>query len=468
MTRSLSFLALLAAAPIVAGCVVGPDYEKPAAPLAAQQPAFHRAETLSAEAPAGQWWRALGDPLLDRLVEAALASSPDVEIARARVIQARSGLKKARADRLPNTGTSAGYVRIGGLGEVLGEDGGGALELYTASFDATWELDLFGGKARATEAAGAKVQAQQAAMDGALVSLEAEVAQAYVQLRQLQQRQVLSRKTAEIQARQVELAKQRQAGGTASQLDVERLNNQLQSTRADLVPLSAQIDEQMDRLAVLTGREPGALDADLAAPAPIPAPPAVVTVGDPAGMLRRRPDVRQAERALAQSNAVIGQRTADQFPKVSLIGLLGYSATDAANLFDATPSQILMPMLQWTPFDFGRAKAKIGEAEGARDEALAQYRKTVLSALQDAETALSRYGRQRESLASLRTVQASADRAAALQAQRQAGGTASTLDVLDTERQRVQAQIAVSDANAALTRNFIALQKSLGLGWEPA
>ncbi|MFT4251905.1 MAG: efflux transporter outer membrane subunit, partial [Caulobacter sp.] len=415
MTRApLSFLALLAAAPVLAGCVLGPDYEKPAAPQAAQNPAFHRADDLPAEAPAGQWWRALGDPRLDALIEAALASSPDLEIARARVVQARAGLTKSRADKAPTTGARAGYVRVDGLGELLGE-GGGALELYTASFDASWELDLFGGKARAVEAAGAKAQAQQAAMDGVLVSLEAEVAQAYVQLRRLQQRQILSRRAAQIQAQQVELAKRRLAGGTASQLDVERLDNQLQSTRADLAPLAAQIDEQMDRLAVLTGREPGALDQTLAAPAPIPAPPASVSVGDPAGLLRRRPDVRQAERALAQSNAVIGQRTADLFPKVSLMGLLGYSATDATELFEATPAQLLMPSLQWSPFDFGRNKARIGEAEGARDEALAQYRKTVLAALQDAETSLSRYGRQRENLAGLRAVQASADRAAALQ-----------------------------------------------------
>jgi outer membrane protein TolC len=303
-------------------------------------------------------------------------------------------------------------------------------------------------------------------MQGAVVSLEAEVAQAYVQLRQLQQRRILGLHNAEIQAGMLEVARRRLEGGTASQLDVERLRNQLQASRADLVPLLAQIDEQLDRLAILTGREPGAWDATLAAAAPIPAPPAVVQVGDPAGMLRRRPDIREAERALAQSNAVVGQRTADLFPKVSILGALGYSSTEAGSLLDASPTRILLPMLQWSPFDFGRTHARIDEARGAYDEALAQYRKTVLAALQDAETALSRYGRQRETLASLRAVQATADRAAALQARRQAGGTATTLEVLDTERQRVQAQVEVSDAEAVLTRDYIALQKSLGLGWD--
>lgn len=460
------FLSLLAAAPLLAGCVVGPDYQRPeVAPQAARQIAFHRAGDLTAAAPVQQWWRALGDPQLDQLINAALASSPDVEIARARIVQARSGLGKAKADRLPTTGARAGYVRVDGLGELL-DQGDGALEVYSASFDASWELDLFGGKVRAAQAAGAKLEAEQAAMDGAVVSLEAEVAQAYVQLRQLQQRQLLSRRNAELEARLLEMTRLRVAGGTASQLDIERLDNQLQSTRADLVPLAAQIDEQMDRLAILTGQEPGALDADLAAAAAIPAPPAVVTVGDPAALLRRRPDIRKAERALAQSNAVVGQRIADQFPKVSLMGLLGYSSSEVTQVLDGPPLQALTPSLQWSPFDFGRNRARVGEARGAQDEALAQYRKTVLAALQDAESSLSRYGRQRESIDSLKAVQASADRSSALQARRQAGGAASAFDVVNADRQRIQAQIAVSDAKAGLTRSYIALQKSLGLGWE--
>jgi NodT family efflux transporter outer membrane factor (OMF) lipoprotein len=467
LTRN-SFIALLALAPLLSGCVVGPDYHRPVEPVAAGQAAFNRAGALPAAAPGHNWWRELGDPQLDQLIETALASNPDVDIARARIVQARAGLRSARADRLPTTGTIGAYVRVDGLGDILGggEGGGGPLELYTANFDASWEIDLFGGKTRAAQAAGARLQARQAAMQGAVVSLEAEVAQAYVQLRQLQQRRILGLHNAEIQAGMLEVARRRLEGGTASQLDVERLRNQLQASRADLVPLLAQIDEQLDRLAILTGREPGAWDATLAAAAPIPAPPAVVQVGDPAGMLRRRPDIREAERALAQSNAVVGQRTADLFPKVSILGALGYSSTEAGSLLDASPTRILLPMLQWSPFDFGRTHARIDEARGAYDEALAQYRKTVLAALQDAETALSRYGRQRETLASLRAVQATADRAAALQARRQAGGTATTLEVLDTERQRVQAQVEVSDAEAVLTRDYIALQKSLGLGWD--
>ena len=164
------------------------------------------------------------------------------------------------------------------------------------------------------------------------MSLEAEVAQAYVSLRELQQRLANARSTAELEAQMLALAKVRRAGGTASDLDVEQLQNQLETTRANLIPLQAQITEQLDRLAVLTGREPGALDAELSAPAPVPAPPASVAVGDPAALLRRRPDIRAAERRLAQQNALIGQRTADLFPKVQLLGSIGFASTDLGQL----------------------------------------------------------------------------------------------------------------------------------------
>jgi NodT family efflux transporter outer membrane factor (OMF) lipoprotein len=473
LTRSV--LPWLAAASVaLSGCVVGPNYKGPpiAAPNAANGGAFHRAETVTTGEPDAKWWTALNDAELNSLVEAALAGSPDIDVARARIVQSRAGLRSSRADRLPNTGVSAAYLRSKGLTSFISGDQAGAagssstLEIYELGFDATWEPDLFGAKARAIESAKAKIEGDQAAMDGVKVSLEAEVAQAYVTLRQLQQRLALSHHNAEIESHMLDMTRQRQQGGTASDLDVEQLNNQLQSTEADLVPLAAQIAEQLDRLALLTGKEPGALDKELAATAPIPAPPATVAVGDPAALLRRRPDIRQAERQLVQSNAVIGERTADLFPKVTLLGSLGYTSPDISHLFDGdSQTTAIAPFLQWAPFDFGRTRAKIAAAKGAYEEAEANYRKTVLSALQDAETSLSRYGRQRDSVTSLLRVQASADRSAQLQTLRQQGGTATTLEVLDTERRRVQAQMGVLDAQAQLTTDYVALQKSLGLGW---
>jgi NodT family efflux transporter outer membrane factor (OMF) lipoprotein len=480
--------AIAFASAALAGCMVGPNYT--GAPGVAPQEtgagAFHRAETASSAAPQGHWWTALGDAELDKLIETALAASPDVEAAQARVRQARAGLRQQRANELPSGSVAGLYVRTKGVSSVLtggaavsGATTGGVaadtssdnpdINLYDVGFDATWELDLFGGQRRAVESAKAGAQAYRADLEGAAVSLSAEIAQAYIALRDDQQRLALSIRNAQIQANLLNLVKQRQAGGTASELDVERLNDQLQSTRANLVPIRAQITEQMDRLAVLTAQEPGALDAELTPVSAAPSPPAVVTVGDPAALLRRRPDIRAAERRLAQQNAVIGQRTADLFPKVQLLGMIGFGSTDVGNLLSGGSfTYAAAPVLQWNPLDFGRTRAKIGQAKAARDEALANYRKTVLEALQDAETSLSRYGRQREAVVSLARVQASADRAAALTNLKIAGGTATTLDALDAENHRVAAQSGLEQAQAQLTQDYVALQKSLGLGWSSA
>jgi NodT family efflux transporter outer membrane factor (OMF) lipoprotein len=483
--RSSSRLALttplltaLVGAVALSGCVVGPNYKGP--PIVAPQEtgagAFHRAETALSTAPQGHWWTALGDLELDHLIETALAASPDVEAAEARVRQARAGLRQQRANELPSGSVAGLYVRTKGVANVL--TGGSAvntsgdnpdINLYDVGFDATWEVDLFGGQRRAVESAKAQAQAYRADLEGAAVSLAAEVAQAYVALRDDQQRLALSRQDARIEGDLLALVQQRRAGGTASDLDVEQLNTQLQSTRANLVPIRAEITEQMDRLAVLTGKEPGALDAELTPIAPAPAPPAVVTVGDPAALLRRRPDIRAAERRLAQQNAVIGQRTADLFPKVTLLGTIGFGSTDVSSLLSSGSfTYAAAPVIQWSPFDFGRTRAKIGQAKAARDEALADYRKTVLQALEDAETSLSRYGRQRDAVVSLARVQASADHAAALTNLKIDGGTATTLDELDAERRRVDAQSGLEQAQAQLTQDYVALQKSLGLGWSSA
>ncbi len=466
-TRSL--LALSVAA-ILCGCEVGPDYKGPpaVAPNAVAANSFHRADLTTAPTPpAANWWQALGDSELDHLIATAFAASPDLEAATARLRQSRASLRKSKADLFPTTSTSALMMRAQGLTSALGEGGSdSAIDFYDVGFDATWEIDIFGGQRRAVEGARAQAQAAADKIQDAQVSLAAEVAQAYVTLRDLQQRAALADQSVSIESHELGLTRQRQNDGSASDLDVEKLNNQLQSTKAGAVPLQAQIAEQLDRLAVLTGQAPGELDAELSTPGAIPLPPATVAVGNPADLLRRRPDVRAAEQAIIQKNALIGQHTADLFPKVELLGTVGYGTTDISQLFESdSATNIIAPILQWKPFDFGRTEDQIEEAKGERAEALANYRGTVLGALQDAETALSRYGHQRESVASLASVQASADRVAQMTQIRLQGGTADTLDELDAERNRVSAANGLSQAKAQLTQDYIGLQKSLGLGW---
>lgn len=476
MTIRLLPSALLAF--LVTGCTtVGHDYQGP--PTTPQQAAFARGADAADGPVLAHWWTALGDTTLDSLVDRALAANPNLAIARARVRQARASLSSEQANRLPaGTATAmAAHARLPPL------PGGGAdttqlaipssLNLYSAGFDASWEIDLFGGQRRATEAAGAAYQAADARLADAQLSLVADVAQAYINLRATQAQMALSTAAIARQQGMLDLTAQRVGGGTASQLDLVRLQNQLESTRADAEPLVAQLDSYRDALAVLLAQAPGMLDNELGPPAAdaaaVPLPPAQVAVGDPTAMLRRRPDIRAAERTLAARNAQIGQAEAARFPSLKLFGLIGIGGTsprDLTHLGDF--SAIAAPQLSWNVLDFGRVNANIEQAKGVHDEAEAQYQATVLGALRDAEDALSRFRQRRTTVATIARLKAGADRAATLTAARQKAGTASMIDVLDTERQQFSAEQNLAQAQAALTNDFVALQKALGLGFDAA
>lgn len=525
---------------ILAGCAsAGKDYAGPPADAAPPAGAgFARAGAPSSNPDdnpvrAGgqvlaQWWTALGDPTLDALVERALRANPNLDVARARLRQARAGLRTERANGRPNgSGTLlAAHARLPPLGDALGsgeaaQSGDAAqsgvslpssLNLYSVGFDATWEIDLFGGRRRAVEAAGAQLEAAEASLADAQFSLTAEVAQAYVNLRSSQQRVALSDAAVARQQRILDLTAARVERGTASQLDLARLQGQLETTRAEGEPLQTELDSYRDELALLVGAAPGALDAQLAAPAPqpgtpagagpalqpnpqrgvtpgaptvvppgtpqdaqlaaipaVPLPPAAVAVGDPAAMLRRRPDIRAAERTLAARTAQVGQADAARFPRLTLLGLIGIGGTHPSDLTHLDDfSAVLAPQLAWNFLDFGRNAARIEQAQGVRDEAEAQYRAAVLGALRDAENALSRFRQRRATVATIARTKAAADRAAMLMAARQRAGTASLIDVLDTERQQISAEQNLAQAQAALTGDFVALHKALGLGWHAA
>lgn len=474
----------------LSACTVGPDYSGPprVAADAVHAESFVRAPAHGiATAPApSQWWRVLGDPQLNALIDAALAYNPDLHAAQARLREARAQLRQQQAKQMPNGSIDAAALRAGtsdtnALGSLLdssssngsgtsnSSSSSGPLTLYTSGFDATWEIDLFGGTRRAVEAASSEAQAVDADLADTQVSLTAEVAQAYIDLRDEQQRLVLARRTADLEQQMLALTQQRRAGGTAAEIDVERLTTQVETTRATLIPLDEQITESLDELAVLTGQPPGALDRTLSTQAPLPALPARVDVGDPAALLQQRPDIRAAERRLASSNAQIGEHIADYFPKVNLLGDLGYTATDPAHLVRKSSfSWLGVPYLQWNILDFGRTLDSVHSAQASRDEAQARYIKTVLAALQDANDALSRYGHQREHLATLQRVQISADRSATLMRQRYTAGVSTLIDLLDTQQTQFDAQQNVVAGQAELLKDFVSLQKSLGLGWQPS
>ncbi|MGY2290939.1 efflux transporter outer membrane subunit [Pseudomonas sp. SDO528_S397] len=464
-------LVLLLTASLLAACTVGPDYHG-APDVAAKTLAAGRLPHADpAAVPAvAQWWRALGDTQLDELVALALQNSPDIATARARLAQSRASLSSVSANALPTVSGDAAMLKLRSPDtSALGGSGGGGrgpLNLYLAGFDASWEADVFGGTRRAVEAAQAEAQASQAQLADAQVQLAAEVVQAYVDLRDQQTRLALVDASVAIENQAVDLTQQRRSRGVASQLQLEQVLTQAQNTQAQRLPLQASTVESMDQLSLLCGLEPGELDARLATARALPAIALQVPLADPAALLKARPDIRVAERKLASSNAQIGEKTADWFPKVSLMGDLSFSAADPGHLARKdSATWLLLPRLSWNALDFGRVAASVKGAESARDEALAQYKSVVLSALRDADVALARYGHQRQNVVLLRDVEASAIRAADLTRQRYRAGTASTLDWLDAERTRYEAQESRISGDAALLKDFASLHKALGLGW---
>lgn len=477
MTPPIRTLAV-AAALLVTGCTVGPDYR--GAPdvagdaLRTGATFAHAGEGVEAHTPGvARWWTALNDPQLTTLIDDAIAHSPDIRAAQAKVRQSRASLRSHQADLLPKAGVDLTTIRtrspdlslLGGDGD--GGGGRGPLDLYVAGFDASWEIDLFGGTRRAVEAAGADADAASEDLADAHVQLAAEVAQTYVGLRDQQARLTLVRDSAQLEGEMLDLTRQRRAGGVASELDVERLVTQVEQTQSRVLPLEADVIESLDQLALLTGRAPGALDAELKTSKALPNLPAKVAIGDPSALLQARPDIRAAERRLASQNAQIGVQTANWFPKLSIMGELGYSALDPGHLVRKDNfSWMTMPRLQWNVLDFGRVQAGVDGAKAGRDQAQAKYESAVLTALRDADVALARYGHQRENVYRVRSVEASATRVAMLTRLRYRAGTASTLDWLDAERTRFSAEQDRIAADAQLLKSFVTLQKALGLGWQ--
>ena len=491
--RTLRLAGSLLAITALAGCAVGPDYDGPpeVASAATTRGHFARASDPAFAAAPGlaRWWESLDDPLLTALVDEALAGSPTIEAAEARIREARGKLAEGKSGLYPSISPNALYVHavlpgsgIGGSSSEGSDSGGDSgssggssgLDFYNIGANASWEPDLFGAKRRGIEASQATLGQREAELADAQVSLSAQVAQSYVNLRDVQERLRLNRASIALQRRSLELTRQRLAAGTASQLEVERLQGELSSTEAQAVPLDAQEAIYKDALAVLTGRVPGELDARLEAGAsegsgegvPVPLPPASVPIGDPAMLIAHRPDVRAAERALAAGTAGIGSAEAQRMPGISFMGILGLGGTSPGDVLDpGNLAALLMPQISWPLLDFGKGRSVVDQAEARRDVAAAQYRQSVLEALQDAEDSLARFGATRRQLAGLLASQRSADEASRLNRQRFRAGTSSLIDQLDIERQALSAATSVAQAKAQLTIDYIAVNKALGLGW---
>lgn len=468
---------------LLAGCTAGPDYAGPPEILSADTGhRFVRAnEPVSVSAPAlAEWWLLLDDPELTRLVKAALSENPSLQAAQARIAQARASVRQDRAARMPTLGTQATTIqgRLPGL-DIQGgpppssgqpdpeAESDDALSFYNVGLNANWELEFAGGSRRRIEASNAQAAATVANAEDAKVQLTAEVASNYVNLREAQFRANQYQAQIKLQEEILALTYQRYQQGALPLFPVGNANAELEVLKSQLAEAEADKAVLLDALAILSGRVPGSVDQELTTPRKIPLPPEQVTVGDPASLVARRPDIRAAERTLAAATARIGVAEAARFPKLSFMGILGLGGTSPDDILDVSEfSALAIPRLEWNFLDFGRIDASVDRAGAVRDEAAATYRQTVLSALQDAERALARFGQQRVALAARVQIKLQTDSAAHLNRQRFAAGAISKADLNRALRDRQQASADLVRAKGALTLAWIALQKSLGLGWQ--
>ena len=460
---------MLTIAMLAGGCTVGPDYVRPDPALPGgwqADAAIAKGVTPAESADLTEWWTQLDDPLLTGLIAEAVAGNTDLHSAEARLREARARRAYSAADRFPTLEVNGSATRT-----QTGEAAGGSdrtAELYAAGFDAGWELDLFGGKRRALEAATAELQASEADLHDVLVSTAAEVALNYVELRTYEQRLRVAGDNLAAQEETYDLTRWRAMAGLTTDLDVAQALYVLEQTRAALPPLRAGAAQARNRLAVLLGLNPGALVQRLAEETPIPEAPLSIAIGVPAEVIRQRPDVRGAERRLAAQTAQVGVATAARYPSFSLFGSIGLESLSADRLLtSAARTSVIGGSFATTLFDAGRLRQNVEIENALQAQAFADYRSTVLTALEDVEGALVDYANQHERRRSLQAATVAARDATALAREQYSTGLIDFQTVLDAERSRLALddELAVSEGEAA--SNLIRLYKALGGGWRP-
>ncbi|MDF3084074.1 efflux transporter outer membrane subunit [Burkholderia sola] len=521
--RARGIAATVAACAALAGCTVGPDFKPPQAEVPAN---WHDVQAADAASPASaastpgarapsspvtsadpdpRWWRAFGDPLLDQLVERAAHDNLDVQAAVLRIAQARAQVRAAAAQGLPDVRANASYQReqlglkgiveeqgidqrvdrLGAPGSPLDRFGPGtgarvqqgargaldALEspvnLWQAGFDASWELDLFGRVRRSVEAAGAQTSAAVASRDDALLSLEAEVAQTYLQLRGAQAQRALADDLQRAQRDLLDLTREQAAHGLASDLDVRSAEARLAQIHAQLPQFDQQIVLLRNGLAYLVGGAPGALDESLAAPRALPDVPPTVPVGLPSTLARRRPDIRRAEAELHAATADVGVAVAQFYPDISLTGQVGLRASHVrelahwSHLFYSFGPAVSLPI-----FSGGQLVSNLRLSQARQAEAALAYRQAVLVALRDVDNALAVYRTDQARAAALDDAVRAEQGALDLARDRYRKGLSPFLDVLDAERQWSEGRQQAEQGALQTTTDLVALYKALGGGWQ--
>jgi NodT family efflux transporter outer membrane factor (OMF) lipoprotein len=510
--RTGLFITIFAIGIIFSGCTVGPNYEKPKVSI--EKKFGETGETVSTNFPVVDWWKTFNDPELDKLIAIAARENLNLQIATARVREARFQRNITAADLFPNVDADAGYARsrgsknvvlpLGGSGSSSSsgkaksqaqsesansdsQNSGGAndsafdnqlnpfgkgglpgaeTDLYQAGFDATWEIDVFGGTRRRVEAANYQMQAAIEQERNVMVTLLAEVARNYLELRGTQERIAVAKENLAAQKEILELTHSKQKSGLANDLDVAQVAAQTATTSATIPPLEADSRRLIHALSILLAREPNALSAELENTKPLPSTPPEIPIGLPSQLLERRPDIRAAERQVAAATAQIGSAKADLFPKFALIASAGLDSSSPENLFDWESRYFLIsPTVTWRIFDAGRIVSNIQLQKANRQETVLQYRNTVLTALREVEDALAAYATEKMRRENLVEALNQNQQSLMLARQQYDHGLVSFLNVLDAERNVFSAQDALTQSSQMISTDLVALYKSLGGGW---
>ena len=464
----------------LSSCAVGPNYQEP---RTITPPEFAAGPEASTPTQAGsangvdltQWWHSLGDSELDSLIERAIHANPDIEIALTRLQEVRTQQAVLIGDALPlvaasaaaGRGTGSDLTRAGAAPTLRAGDNKGNLNQIrqVAGFAATWELDLFGGYRRAIEAGRYDVQAAAAARNAVLISVIADVARNYVDMRGLQARLSILNENIATAQQSRDLEQTRYDRGITNELNLQLANREFSTLESELPPLQSEIKTSQYRIAVLLGMYPEDLTAELSQPSALPQLPESIAPGLPVDLLQRRPDVREAERQLAAATARIGVATSNLFPHVDVTGGLG---TQSANFGVNQGSHIWAfgPSVYWPVLDFGALDALVDVADLQTHERLIAYRKTVIDAVQDADSAISDFVADQEQLKDLQQAVVASERAVSLAQQRYDRGLTDFLNVVDAERQQFAIEDQYTSAQQSSADAFIYLYRALGGGWQ--
>ena len=465
--RTLLCLAALLVWHGLFGCAkVGPDYLKatPMAPVVWQAP-IEKGLNAGPSDPQtlAEWWTILGDPLLSSFMHRAVAGNLNLEQARARLLEARAKHDMSSAGLLPNLDATGSATKSRSSSN---RGGGTDVTSYSTGFDAGWELDLFGGKQRTVEAAQAQLEASEEDLRDVLVSLLAEVALNYIEVRTYQSRLRIAGANLAAQEETLALVETRYRSGLIGELAVQQAKFSVAGTRAQIPTLQTGLSKATNQLAVLLGQPPGSLNAQLQDPVPQPSLPSAIAVGIPADTLQRRPDIRKAERQLAAQTAQVGVATAELYPSFKLTGSIGLDSLSAGKLFKSgSGGYSFGPSVSWRIFDGGATAANIRLQSSMQLEATAHYKAMVLAALEEVEGALVAYFQEQDRHQSLLEAVAAAGQATTLAELQYQAGLINFTEVLDAKRSQLSLEDQLATNAATKVGNLVRLYKALGGGW---